>query len=95
MAWNRSFGHLKTDELPGVAKLKASEVSEREQATLAVALAMAKVGVDALGGEAHVDLGGQVRVLGGDNTEDLQGKVQTSVTVTVTVIHDAGTKVGP
>lgn len=90
MAWNRHLGEITLEELPGVLKVATTgepQISAKERPTVAMTLEICKKGVEVFGGKCVVDVGAHVRILGGDNVDELQGKRQTSITLTFTVIE--------
>lgn len=96
--WSRDLGVVTPDEVTGVAKVMTAGLAmaghtPAEIATVAKAVAMAKAGIEAMGGEAHVWMGGQARLSSRedpslfDETVGGHQPAQTSITVTISLVE--------
>lgn len=86
MGWSRDLGWVTVDEVAGVAKVAGVGLSPGEVETLTAAVATAKAGVAAMGGRAHVWMGGHDRASFFDETSGGDNPAQRSVSVTITLL---------
>lgn len=95
--WSRDLGTVTGDEIAGVAKVATANLrmgghTDAEVALLAKAVAMAKAGVEAMGGEAHVWMGASVRRSSREDPSQYDDSVgghqpsQLSVSVTISLV---------
>lgn len=85
MGWSRDLGWVTVDEVAGVAKVAAVGLPPSEAEMLAAAVVTAKAGVEALGGKAHVWMGGHCRDAFFDETSGGEHPAQKSLSVTITL----------
>lgn len=86
MGWARDIGVVEVDEVSGMVKAATVGLPEEERSTLAAAIETAKAGVRAMGGKAHVWLGGHDRDAFYDEAAGGPQPSQTSITVTVSLV---------
>ena len=88
MTFSRDLGFLDTDEVAGMAKMATvtgNAIPEKDAELLPALIATAKAGVAAMGGHAHVFIGGGVRRSPDPNdAPEMDGIVQRSFTIIIT-----------
>jgi hypothetical protein len=85
VGWSRDLGWVTVDEVAGVAKMAAQGMPPFDAEMLAAAVKTAKAGVEAMGGRAHVWVGGHDRESFDDETSGGKNPAQKSISVTITL----------
>ena len=90
MGWSRDLGFVQVDEVAGMVKAATKQLPAEDRSTVAAAIEAAKAGVAAMGGHAHVWLGGHEREAFDDESAGGRHPAQKSISVTITLRGDEG-----